>query len=80
VYICVFNQSKGHWLLSDSLNFTISICLKLIKEYGISISFDNVMEDESIVTLELGFLSSNIQKKVCGVLDFLLFLEKIGRK
>ncbi len=54
--------------------------MKLIKEYGISISFDNVMEDESIVTLELGFLSSNIQKKVCGVLDFLLFLEKIGRK
>jgi hypothetical protein len=25
----VFNQSKGHWLLSDVLDSTISICLKL---------------------------------------------------
>jgi hypothetical protein len=79
VSTCVFNQSKGHWLLSDSLNSTISICFKLIKEFGISISFDNVMEDESIIALELNFLSSNIKKEVCVVLDF-IFLEKIGRK
>jgi hypothetical protein len=38
-------------------------------------------KDESIVVLELGFLSSNIKKKVHGVLDFFsFFLEKIGRK
>ncbi len=34
------------------------------------------MEDESIVALELGFLSSNIKKKVCGVLDFFFFFLK----
>jgi hypothetical protein len=29
VSTCVFNQYKGHWLLSDVLHSTISICLKL---------------------------------------------------
>jgi len=78
VCTCVFNQFKGSWLLSDSLNFTISICLKLIKESRISISFDNVMENESIVALKLDFLSSNIKKEICRGLDF--FLEKKGKK
>jgi hypothetical protein len=31
VFTCVFNQFKGHWLLSDALNFAIFICLKLKK-------------------------------------------------
>jgi hypothetical protein len=48
----------------------------LIKEFGISISFDHVMEDESIVVIEFGFLSSNIKKEGCGVLYFFLFFLK----
>jgi hypothetical protein len=27
VFVCILNQSKGHWLLSDALNFTISDAL-----------------------------------------------------
>jgi hypothetical protein len=50
-------------LLSDVLNFDISICLKLKEEFKISNSFDNFMEKESIVVLEVGFLASNIRKK-----------------
>jgi len=58
---CVFNKSRCHWLLSDVLNFDISICLKLKEEFQISNSFDNFMEKESIVVLEVGFLASNIR-------------------
>jgi hypothetical protein len=60
---CVFNKSKCHWLLSDALNFDISICLKLREEFKISNYFDNFMEKDSIVVLEVGFLASNIRKK-----------------
>jgi hypothetical protein len=50
----------------------------LKEEYGISCSFDNYMEKESIVALDLGFLASNIKNKFCDVLDlFYFFLEKI---
>jgi hypothetical protein len=64
VSICLFNQCEGHWLLSDVLNFAISICLKLKKEFEILVSFDNFMEEESIVAFELGFLALNIKKKI----------------
>ncbi len=30
--ICILNQSKGHWLLNDALNITISMSLKLKEE------------------------------------------------
>jgi hypothetical protein len=50
--------------LSDVLNFVISICLKLIKEFEIFVSFDNFMEEESIATFDLGFLALNIKKKI----------------
>jgi hypothetical protein len=35
VNACVLNQSHGHWLLSDALNLTITMSLKLIEEYKI---------------------------------------------
>jgi len=72
VFICVLNQSKGYWLLNDVLNFAISI-LKLRKEYGISCSFDNYMEKEFVVALELGFLASNVKNKFCDLDIFLFF-------
>ncbi len=62
LYTCVFNQYEVHWLLSVVLQFAISICLKL-KEFEILVSFDNFMEEESIVVFELGFLALNIKKK-----------------
>jgi hypothetical protein len=63
MFVYVFSQSKGHSLLRDALNFTICNCLKLKEKRRISISFDNFIEKESIVALELGFLAFNIQKK-----------------
>jgi hypothetical protein len=51
-------------LLSDVLNSTISICLKLKKKSKTSGSFDTFMEEESIIALELGFLASKIKKKI----------------
>jgi hypothetical protein len=73
----VFNQSKDHWLSSDALNYVIFICLKLKEESRISSYFDNFMEKESFVILELGFLASNSKKKVCGVLYFIFILKKV---
>ncbi len=74
VFTCVLNQSRGYSLLNDALNFTMSICLKLREEYGISCSFDNYMEKELVVTLELGFLASNIKYKFCDVLSIFIFI------
>jgi hypothetical protein len=45
--------------------------LRLKEESRISYSFDNFMEEESIVKLD--FFVSNIKKHVCGVLDFLFW-------
>ncbi len=55
VFTCVLNQFKGHWLLSDALNSTIFICLKLKKKNWNFKFFNNFMEEESIVVFELGF-------------------------
>jgi hypothetical protein len=49
--------------LSDALNFNISICLRLNEEKNL-VSFDNFMEKEFIIVLELNFLDYNIKKKV----------------
>ncbi len=65
--------------LSDALNFNISICLKLKEEKNL-VSFDNFMEKEFIIALELVFLNSNIKKTICGALDFFLFLRKYEKK
>jgi hypothetical protein len=38
---------------------------------------EDLIDDDSIVTIELSLLASNIRTKVCGVLDgFLSFLKK----
>jgi hypothetical protein len=58
----VLNQSKGHWLLNDSLQSTISMSLKL-KEPKNAPSFQTLME-ESSVALGLICLTSNIKKEV----------------
>ncbi len=44
-------------------------------------SFDNLIEDDPIVTNELVVLTSNIKTEISGVLDsFLSFLKKCGEK
>jgi hypothetical protein len=51
--------------------------LKLKKEKLIILSFESLMEDDSIIFYELFLLASNIKRKVINVLDsFLSFLKK----
>jgi len=63
VFACILNQSKGHWLLNDALNFAISMSLKFRDEIDF-VTFDNLMEEEGNVAYELSCLASNIKKEV----------------
>ncbi len=56
---CALNQFHGHWLLFDALNATIILNLKL-KEFGISFSLEDSINDDSIVALELSLLAFNM--------------------
>lgn len=71
---CVLNKFKGNKLLSDALNFVITMNYK-VKEVGI------VMDGWwSNVVIELSLLA-NIKKEVCDVLDFVLsFLKSYEKK
>ncbi len=50
---CVLNQSHGHLLLSDALNYAISMILKLRVRPNVLPSLQNLMEEESIIVDEL---------------------------
>jgi hypothetical protein len=51
-----------YWLLLDTLNATIIMSLKLKEEFGISSSLEDLINDNSIVALELSLLASKIRK------------------
>jgi hypothetical protein len=73
----VFNQSRGHWLLNDALDSTISMSLKLKEENKIIPSFESLMEVDSIIFYELSLLAFNIRREIINVLDsFFSFLKK----
>jgi len=59
---CVLNQSHGHWLLSDALNVTITMSLKLKEEFGISLNLQDLIDDDSIVAQELSLSTYNIRR------------------
>jgi len=59
----ISNQSKGHWLLSDALNSTISMSLKF-KDQIDSATFDDLMDENENVIYELSCLASNIKNEV----------------
>ncbi len=80
-FYSVLNKSRGHWIFSDALHSTISINLKLTKENCVLPSFENLMDDDSIVNDELSLLASNIRREITNVLDFFLSLLKVyGKK
>jgi hypothetical protein len=55
--------------------------LKLEAKNKIILSFESVMEDDSIIFVELSLLASNIRREVINVLDFFLsFLKKYEKK
>jgi hypothetical protein len=68
-------------LLSDALNFAISINFKLKIEPKNVLSFETLMKEESSVALELICLTSKSRKEVCMVLKSLIsFLKKYQEK
>jgi hypothetical protein len=71
----MLNQSRGHWLLSDALNSTISMSLKFRDEIE-SATFNNLMEEDRNVVYELSCLASNIKKGNCLGFGFFSFLLK----
>jgi hypothetical protein len=75
VIVCVLNQSSGHWLLYDALNFFITWSLKMKEKTRIQTSFDPLMDDGR-VTLELYLLASN-KKWLLGFLIFFLHSYKV---
>jgi hypothetical protein len=62
VSVCILNQFKGHWLLNDALNSTISRRLKSKDEIDFA-TFDNLMKEDGNVVCEFSCLASNIKKK-----------------
>jgi hypothetical protein len=55
--------------------------LKLKEENKIILSFESLMEDDSIISNELFLLAFNIRREVINVLDLLLsFLKKYENK
>ncbi len=54
------------------LYITISMSLKLKEEDQVLPSFENLMDDDSIIGDELSLLASNIRREVINVLDFFL--------
>jgi hypothetical protein len=65
-------------LLSDALNYAISMSLKFRDEIDFT-TFDNLMEDGN-VAYELSCLASNIKNEVIQILDSFLTLKKTMRK
>jgi len=63
VFTCILNQSRGHWLLSDALKFSISMSPKFKDEID-STTFDNLIEEDGNVGYELSCLASNIKRKL----------------
>jgi hypothetical protein len=68
----VINQSHEHWLLSDALHIIISMNLKLKEKNQVSFSFENIMDDDSIVANDLVLLASTSKGRfvVCWILSF----------
>jgi hypothetical protein len=60
MFACILNQSKGHWLLNDALNYAISMSLKFRNEIDFA-TFDDLMEEDGNFAYELSCLASNIK-------------------
>jgi len=57
------------------------MCLKLKEENKIILSFESLMEDDSIISKGLFLLAFNIRREVINVLDFFFsFLKKYENK
>jgi hypothetical protein len=64
VFVYILNQYKGHWLLNDALNFSISMSLKFKDEIDCA-TFNNLMEDVNFF-LNYHVCLPTIKKKLLG--------------
>jgi hypothetical protein len=67
-------------LLSDALNYAISMISKLRVGHNVLPSLQNLMEKESIIIDELTSFAYNITKEICVVLKSFLSLLKFFEK
>jgi hypothetical protein len=51
--------------------------LKLKEENQVVASFENLMDDDLVITYELSLLASNIRREVINVLDYFLSFLRI---
>jgi hypothetical protein len=65
-YACIANQYRDYWLLSDALNFVISMSLKFKIEIDFA-TLDNLTEEDANVLFELSCLVSNIKRRLLGI-------------
>jgi uncharacterized membrane protein len=68
VSACVFNQSCWHWLSYDALHVAITMALKL-KEFKMTPSMANLMEDDMSMALEVSMFVFSVRKQACDVLN-----------
>jgi hypothetical protein len=54
--------------------------LKLREENQVLLSFESLMDDDSVVNAELSLLASNTRKEVMNVLEFFLSFLKVYDK
>jgi hypothetical protein len=77
VIVFVLNQSSNNWLLSNALQFAITMCLKFREKIKNPFAPINLIGDDFKLFFELFLFTSNIRRGVCGVLDYFLFFQKI---
>jgi acyl carrier protein len=53
---------SGHWLFFDVLNATITMSLKLKKEFGISFNLEDLIHNNFVVALELSLVAFIIRR------------------
>jgi hypothetical protein len=74
-------QSKSHWLLSNALQSTITMCLKFKEEIINPFAPISLIDDDFGIAFELYLFTSNIISKVYSVLDsFISFLKSLKKE
>ncbi len=74
---CVLNQYRSHWLLSNALQFAITMCLKCKEEITNPPTQVSLIDDDFGIVFEFFYLLSILFFKLCffGIVPF--FLKEI---
>jgi hypothetical protein len=69
VVACVLNQSKSHWLLSNALQSTNTMCLKFRQKIINPSTLVSLIDDDFGIAFDIFLFVSNIKREVYSVLD-----------